>query len=96
VSAGILLALSSFSTYVTYRINLRKIQLDINDGTKTIEISHVTRKLYFPSQNTYFVYLDSKIKMSIEVKYEDYLRLGEGDEVCIEFTTHSRQYLGYF
>lgn len=96
VSAGILLFISTLSTYMTYRINLRRIQLDIVDKTKTIEISHVTSKLYFPSQSTYFFHIDSKIRMSIEVSYEDYVRLGEGDEVAIEYTTHSKQYLGYF
>ncbi len=96
VSAGILLFISSISTYITYRVNLRRIQLDITDNTKTIEISHVKQKIYFPSSGTYYVYIDSKIKMSIEVKYEDYVRLAEGDEVSIEYTTHSKQYLGYF
>ena len=96
VSAGLLVCISSIATFVTYLFNLRKVQLDIGDKTKTIEISHVTRKAYFPSQETYFLYIDSKIKMSIEVKHEDFVRLGEGDEVCIEFTTHSKQYLGYF
>jgi len=95
-TAGILLFISCFATYVTYRINLRKVQLDIRDKTKTIEISHVTRKLQIPAKNAYHLYIDSTIKLSIEVSYDDYVRLGEGDEVCIEFTTHSREYLGYF
>ena len=96
VAAGTLLSISTISTYVTYRVNLRRIQLDISDKTKTIEVSHVTSKLYFPSQSTYYFHIDSKIRMSIEVSYEDYVRLGEGDEVSIEYTTHSKQYLGYF
>jgi heme/copper-type cytochrome/quinol oxidase subunit 3 len=95
-TAGILLFISSFATYVTYRINLRRVQLDIRDKTKTIEISHVMRKLQIPAKNTYHLYIDSTIKLSIEVSYEDYVRMAVGDEVCIEFTTHSREYLGYF
>jgi hypothetical protein len=96
VSAGILLVISSISVYVPYRYDIKKVQLDIVHKTKTIEKSHVTRKVYFPSQNTYFFYIDSKTKMSIEVSGEDFNRMKEGDEVCIEYTTHSKEYLGYF
>ncbi|MCW3123604.1 MAG: hypothetical protein JWQ38_3096 [Flavipsychrobacter sp.] len=96
VAAGVLLSISSISTYLTYRINLRKIQWDIRDRTKTIEISHVTRKLYLGVKNTYYFYIDSRIKLSIEVSEADYYRINEGDEVCIEYTTHSKNYLGYF
>lgn len=95
-AAGILLSICSFATYVTYRVNLRKLQLDLRDRTKTIEISHVTRKLHVAAKNAWYFYIDSRIKLSIEVSYEDYNRIDEGDEVCIEYTTHSRQYLGYF
>lgn len=95
-AAGTLLFLSSLSTYLTYRVNLRRVQLDIVDKTKTIEVSHVTRKTYFPAREEYFFYIDSSVKMSIEVSSEDYTRMKEGDEVCIEYTTHSKQYLGYF
>jgi hypothetical protein len=95
-AAGTLLALSSVSTYITYRVNLRRIQLDIAGKTKTVEISHVTKKIYFPSKGAYYFYIDSQIKMSIEVSHEDYVLAKEGDEVCIEYTTHSKQYLGYF
>ena len=96
VTASILLFISSFSTYMTYRLNLRKVQLDLRQKTKTIEISHVTRKLQVPTNSTYHLYLDSTIRLSIEVTYEDFVRLDEGDEVCIEYTSNSRQYLGYF
>ena len=96
LSAGILLFISSFSTYATYRINLRKIQLDIRDRTKTIEINHITRKLYVAAKNTYHFYTDSRIKLSIEVSADDFELMKEGDEVAIEYTTHSKMYLGYF
>ena len=94
--AGILLVISLVFTYLYYRFSLGKVRLDIAGKTKTIEISHVTRKVYFPSKSAYYLYVDSSIKLSIEVSYEDYLRMKEGDEVCIEYTTHSKEYLGYF
>jgi len=95
-TAAVLLSISCISTFVTYRINLRKVQLDIKYRTKTVEISHVMRKLYIATQNAYYFYIDSRIKLSIEVTYNDYATMDEGDEVCIEYTTHSKQYLGYF
>ncbi len=95
-TAGVLLSISSISTYLTYRVNLKKIQQDIYHKTKTIEISHVTRKLHIPARDAYHFYIDSNVKLSIEVSADDFGRLNAGDEVCIEYTTHSRQYLGYF
>lgn len=96
VSAGILLFISSLATYVSYRYSLQKVQRDIASGTKTIEKSHVVSKVYFPSKGAYYFYIDSMFRMSIEVSHEDYMNMKEGDEVCIEYTTHSREYLGYF
>lgn len=96
VSAGILLTISSIAVYVPYRYDIRRIQRDILNKTKTIEKSHVTSKVYFPSKNAYYFYIDSKSKLSIEVSAADYERMKEGDEVCIEYTTYSGEYLGYF
>jgi uncharacterized membrane protein len=95
-SAAVLLSISTFSTYMVYRVNLRRIQMDIRHKTKTIETSKVMRKLYLSVKSTHYFYIDSRIKMSIEVSPTDYERIKEGDEVCIEYTTHSKQYLGYF
>lgn len=95
-TTGFLLTLSSACTYATYRMNLRRVQLDIAGKTKTVELSRITRKVYFPSKDAYYFYIDSQIKLSIEVSADDFMRMGEGDELSIEYTTHSRQYLGYF
>jgi hypothetical protein len=95
-SAGILLSICTFATYATWRVNLRKVQLDIRYKTKTVEISRITRKLYIAAKNAYYFYTDSRIKLSIEVSEHDYSSLNEGDEVAIEYTTHSKLYLGYF
>ena len=96
VAAGILLSISSFSTWLTYRYNLRKLQLDILHRTKTIDTIHITRKIHVLQNSTYYFYIDSATKLSIEVSSTDFERLSEGDEVSIEYTTYSREYLGYF
>ena len=96
LSVGGLLFVFSLSIYVTYRINLYKVQLDIRDRIKTIETNHITRKVSIAANNTCYFYIDSKVKLSIEVSVTDYERMKEGDEVSIEYATHSGLYLGYF
>jgi len=91
-----LLCFSAAGIYWGYYHNLRKVQMDIKYGTKTIERAFITRKQYMPISNAYFFYLSSAIKLSIEVAEYDYRRLKDGDEVNIEYTTYSKQYLGYF
>ncbi len=87
---------SGVGIYWGYYHNLRKVQLDLKQGTKTIERAYITRKQYMPTSNSYFFYLSSAIKLSIEVDEFDYRRLDKGDEVNIEYTTYSQLYLGYF
>ena len=96
LSVAGLLSVFSLSIYVTYRINLYKVQLDIRDRIKTIETNHITRKVSIATSNTCYFYIDSKVKLSIEVSANDYERMKEGDEVSIEYATHSGLYLGYF
>ena len=95
-AAGTLILLSSAATYIAYRTYLRKLKLDIRDKTKTIEKNHIMKKVHVTTNDTYHLYIDSPVKLSIEVKLEDYLLLNTGDEVSIEYATHSKEYLGYF
>lgn len=91
------LACFSFAgIYWGYYHNLRRVQLDLKYRTKTVERTFITRKQYMPANNSYFFYLSSAVKLSIEVEEQDYRRLEKGDEVSIEYTTFSKMYLGYF
>ena len=96
VSTTILLSMSIGSMYMAYRFSLRRVQTDIRRRTKTIETTFIRRKQYMPQNNAYYFYISSPNKLSIEVTNEDYHRLDEGDEVNIEYATHSKLYLGYF
>lgn len=91
-----LMMFSAAGIYWSYYHNLRKVQMDIKHATKTIERTSITRKQYMPVNHTYFFYLSSAVKLSIEVAEVDYHRLNKGDEVSIEYTTFSKLYLGYF
>ena len=91
-----LLLFSGVAVYIGYHRTLKQIQADIRDRTKTIERTHILRRQYMPHNNSYYFYIDSSTKLSIEVSEPDYHRLDDGDELSIEYTTHSKLYLGYF
>lgn len=91
-----LLIFTGTCLFLSYRLYLRRTQRDISSGVKLIERAHVTRKLYMPHNDTYHLYLDSPTRLSIEVDEPDYRRFIKGDEVNIEYTSISKQYLGYF
>lgn len=95
VSVLFLLFLCALGVYWSYYNNLRTIQQDIRFGTKTIEKAYITRKQFMPSAGSFHLYLSSAIRISIEVSEEEYRRLASGDEVHIEYTSYSKQYLGY-
>lgn len=96
VSTTVLLGICSFATYASYRVYHKKMQLDIRDKTKTIETNTITKKVFIASKNAYYFYTNSRVKLSIEVSPDYYHNMNEGDEVSIEYTTHSQLYLGYF
>jgi hypothetical protein len=96
VTAGMLLFISTFATIATYRHYHRKLQRDLREKTKTIETSHITKKMFIPGKNTYYFYIDSRTKLNIEVSEVYYNSMKEGDEVSMEYATHSGLYLGYF
>ena len=96
LGVSFLATFSGAGIYWGYYNHLRKVQKDIRVGTKTIERTYVTRKQYIPSNNSFYFYLSSAIKLSIEVNEPDFRRLDTGDELSIEYTTYSKLYLGYF
>lgn len=93
---GFLMMFSGMGVYAGYFNYLRKVQRDISRGTKTIERSLITRKQYMPHTNTYFFYINSPHRLSIEVDEYDYHHMNLGDEVNIEYTTVAKMYLGYY
>lgn len=95
-TTAVLLGIISFATYSSYKLYHRKIQQDIADKTKTVETSCITKKVINASNNAYYFYTTSRVKISMEVSEEYYYSLKEGDEVSIEYTTHAQHYLGYF
>jgi hypothetical protein len=96
VGVVFLLCFSGTGVYIAYRRSLHQLHADLRNQTKTVERTHVTRKQFMPHNNTFHFYLDSPNKLSIEVSETDFHNTEQGDELNIEYTTYSRQYLGYF
>lgn len=93
---AILLLLTFGGMAVAYRSSLYLLRLDLHHNTKTIERVTITRKYFMRQTNTCHFYLDSRIKLSVEVSADFFERLAEGDELNIEYATHSKIYFGYF
>ncbi len=96
VACAVFLFISIFGVYMSYRVFLRNVQRDIKYKTKTVEKSQVTKKTYIQSTDSYYLYINSSVKLSIEVSREDFNFINEGDEVNIEYATFSKHYFGYF
>ncbi|MEO6833724.1 MAG: hypothetical protein ABI378_13935 [Chitinophagaceae bacterium] len=96
IGVGTLVGLTTGAALVSYRSNLYLLYRDLRANTKTIERTTISRKyLMRPTQKCFF-YLNSKIRLSIEVSEEDFDNFEVGDEVNIEYATFSKSYFGYF
>ncbi len=96
VTAAILLSMVTAATYGSYRYYHKGLIMDLNEKTKTTETNRITKKIYIPTKNSFHFYTDSQTTLSIEVSEEYYQFMKVGDEVSLQYTTHSRLYLGYF
>ncbi len=96
LGVGFLLAFLGLCAWMAYRYSLQKLKTDIRTEAKTIERTTIKRKQYMPHNKTYYFYLDSATKLSIEVKEDDYHTFKDGDELNIEYSTNAKFYFGYF
>ncbi len=95
-SAAVLLLLTFGGALVAYRSSLYLVHLDLRHNTKTIEQVTITSKRFMPHTNTCYFYLNSKVRLSVEVSVQYFEMLEAGDELNIEYATHSKAYFGYF
>lgn len=96
LGVGFLLLFTFVCAWFAYRRGLYKLKKDISAKTKTIERTRIKRKQFMPHNKTYYFYLDSPNKLSIEVAEHDYQSLDDGDELNIEYSTNAKFYFGYF
>lgn len=80
----------------TYIRKLFYINQDLKHRQKIIESTEITQKKFMPHNQSFHFYINSQIKLSIEVSQEDFLNFVEGDEINIEYSQYSKEYFGYF
>ncbi len=93
---GFLMTLAGAGLWFSYMRTLSSLVADLRRGTKTVEQTHITRKVFMPGNSTYYFYLDSPTRLSIEISEEDYQRMAVGDELSIEYSSTGQVYFGYF
>lgn len=96
LGVGFLLSFVGVCAYAAYVFVISNVKTDIKNKTKTVERARIKRKQKVRQNGTYYFYLDSPNKLSIEVSEEDYYRLGEEDEINIEYSQKAKFYFGYF
>lgn len=96
LGVGFLLLFTFICAWFAYRRGLYKLKKDISNKSKTVERTKIQRKQFMPHNKTYYFYLESPNKLSIEVSEYDYHMLDKGDELNIEYSTNAKFYFGYF
>ncbi len=91
-----LLVVSALIAGVQFWRNVWPLRRDLRGGEKVVELATVERKVFMPGDGSYHLYLNSVIRLSIEVEEAAYRLLRQGDEINILYAPHSKLHLGYF
>lgn len=91
-----LLSLLYLGGFITYIKTIKVFKKDIDQNVKVIDPVVIIRKRFMDINNTYYFYLRSRVKTSIEVSQQDYHQYQEGDEINIEYSKFGKEYFGYF
>lgn len=96
LGVGLLLSITGLAAWYAFSQTLKKVKDDIRRKVKTVEKVRITRKQHVRMNDTYYFYLDSPTKLSIEVAETDFYLLNDGDELNIEYSPKAKFYFGYF
>ena len=81
---------------IFYFIQVYAVFKDKKFNTKTLERCNISKKNYVEINHSFHFYLNSEVKYSIEVTENDFNLFNLGDEINIEYTTFSKEFLGYY
>ena len=96
IGMAALLALVGLGSYLSYVRTLKKLVLDLKERTKMVEKTEIVRKQFMALTQTYHFYIQSPVRLSIEVSAPDFEKYQVGDEINIEYSSHALEYFGYF
>lgn len=85
-----------FIATIYYFYSLYNPYKDNKYNTKTIERCIINDKKYMGLNNTYHLYLNSKVKYTIEIDKHYFDNMEVGDEINIEYSTYDKELLGYY
>ena len=91
-----LLTLLFLGGFISYIKSIKTLKKDVELKTKVIEPVLIIRKKFMDINNSYYFYLRSRLKLSIEVTEQVYHQYEEGDEINIEYSRFGKEYFGYF
>ncbi|MEZ5045857.1 MAG: hypothetical protein R2831_02585 [Chitinophagaceae bacterium] len=81
--------------WIYYLSHLRKYKLDIKHRKKTQYVVSIKEKSEIEFNHTFHFFIHHPLKYSIEVSENDFHFYQVGDELAIEFSKYSKEYLGY-
>ena len=91
-----LLILLILSLYIAYKAKYKTLEKDVALRTKEVATYSITKKVKINHSNKCYFYVESPVILSFEVSEKDFNAFGLGDQINIEYATHSLEYLGYF
>lgn len=91
-----ILLLVAVVAVILYLQKIYPLYLDTKHKNKIIEPCLILRKKAILENSSFHFFLDSKIKLSIEVLEHDYSKYEIGDEINIEYAQYSKEYFDYF
>ena len=81
---------------IYYFYQVFSIYKDNTHQLKVTEHCIIIEKKYMSLNQSFHFYLDSEIKLSIEVSESDFQYYNLGDEINIEYSQYSKEYFGFY
>ncbi len=91
-----MLLISGAIAGVNYGRAVHPLRRDLRGGEKVVEAAVIVRKVFMPQDGSYHLYLNSLVRLSIEVEEAAFQHVQQGDEINILYAPYSRLHLGYF
>lgn len=96
ISVAIFLSVFCSAIYIAFYKGLKHLRQDLTERIKVVDRLKIDQKVAVPATNQYYIYINSPVKMSIELSVADFEQIHEDDEINIEYAKYTQEYFGYF